>query len=146
MIDTISGPVEAVLAKQEAASTMVGEILADLDGFMELLSRMSGSIAVESAGVGTPQFDRLVDGLQTVAESIGAVKQVLNFKGGTEIAILEAEMGSILNDLLESLTTGDSAYVRDLLSIHLPKHLEEWRTEGLPALDRFRLMPPDQPL
>lgn len=79
-------------------------------------------------------FQRLLDGIQTFVDTVSTTKAVLQKHHENAVNILEADLLSILKDMLEAENTGDAAYRRDLLLVHLPKNLEDWRDSGIEKL------------
>lgn len=105
--------------------------------FCDSLARLSRAIAVEPE-TGDPRYTQLIDGIETLMESISAVKMTLRIGVLESVNVLEAELLSILKDILFARQNSDDAYLMDLLSEHLPNHLEQWRDAGIPALIRSR--------
>jgi hypothetical protein len=112
------------------------ETLQILRGFADRLAEMSRELA--AAPFAQAEFTKLVDGIQTFTESLAQVKGILRIGILEPVNVLEADLVSILKDVLETLQTGDGAYRADLLREHLPKNLGEWAREGIPALIRSR--------
>jgi hypothetical protein len=84
------------------------------------------------------EFVKLVEGIQTFTDALMGVKQILRVGIMEPINVLEADMGSILKDLVQFAEGGQREYVVDLMRNHLPLNLEDWRREGIPALIRAR--------
>lgn len=82
----------------------------------------------------------LVDGINVFTEALRGAKQILRvIPGGfPRIDVLEADLISIMKDIVQFYEEGQLAYVGELLSEHLPKNIDEWRTEGIPSLIRSR--------
>lgn len=78
----------------------------------------------------------LVDGIQTFVDTITTVKSMIPGRaaGINSVRVLEAELLSVLRDLLEAERTGDDAYRSDLLREHLPRNLADWKADGIEAL------------
>jgi len=83
-------------------------------------------------------FGKLLDGLHVFSESIGVIKSTLRIGYLPRVGLLEAELLSILSDLLEARKTGDKEYIAQLLGQHLPAVLADWRREGFAALRKAR--------
>ncbi|MGK5084505.1 hypothetical protein WDW37_14515 [Bdellovibrionota bacterium FG-1] len=103
---------------------------------LEKLSRQSASKL--EAKVTPSEFLRLVDGIETFTDALMQTKQILRIGRMEPINVLEADLASILKDLVEFTESGQKDYVIDLLKNHLPINLEDWRREGIPALIRSR--------
>lgn len=111
--------------------------LLEFTGHLEGLSQNAGAMLQE----GRPpkhEFARLLDGLDTFSEALLQAKQILRVGQLDPINILEADLASILKDLVHFTEKQQLDYVIDLLTIHLPKNLSEWRNQGIPALIRSR--------
>jgi hypothetical protein len=89
----------------------------------------------ENASIG---FARLVDGLQMFIDGIEGVKRLLGLPKTGIAPVLEADLLSILKDLLDYYRLGKKDYVAELLSEHLTGNLVDWRTKAIPALIRSR--------
>jgi hypothetical protein len=84
------------------------------------------------------QYQRLLNGLGDMIEAIKGVKQILRVHQDAQVALLEADLASVLTDILEAKRTGQRAYLVDLLREHLPFSLQEWREQGIPRLMKSR--------
>lgn len=84
------------------------------------------------------EFEKLLDGIGTFTESLAGVKQILRIGILPSVNVLEADLLSILKDMLHFYQTGEVAYVCQLMREHLPENLELWKNEGLPELVRIR--------
>jgi hypothetical protein len=113
------------------------ETLQDLLPFCEGLADMSRRVAAD-LGSHEREFRQLVDGIEMLIESVMTVRMTLRVAAIPPVNVLEAEIVSILRDLVDSKQAGNQAHLSELLSEHLPKHLEDWRREGIPALIRCR--------
>lgn len=83
-------------------------------------------------------FTRLIDGIQTFTDALLSIKQTLRIGRLDPINLLEADLASILQDLLQAQQTQQKEYSIDLMRNHLPVNIEEWRVRGLPILIRSR--------
>ncbi|MBC7690407.1 MAG: hypothetical protein H7222_01450 [Methylotenera sp.] len=83
-------------------------------------------------------FQRLLDGIQTLADTVQSVKKILHIGVMPLINILEADLISVLTDLVQTHESKDLSYRAALLSEHLPLNLELWRDEGIPEMIRSR--------
>ncbi len=108
--------------------------------FLEEFSRKSGSFIQKSEiqpGFYT-QFTNLIDGVTTFTQAIANVKKVLRIGILLPVSLLEADLLSILKDLLSSHQKGQATYMKALLQDYLPKNLSQWREQGIPALIKSR--------
>jgi hypothetical protein len=110
--------------------------LMEFTSHLELLSRNAG--AKLEAGQVPPEFMRLVDGIETFTDALLQTKQILRVGLMEPVNMLEADLASILKDLLQFTESGQREYVIDLLQSHLPLNLADWRNQGIPTLIRAR--------
>jgi hypothetical protein len=84
------------------------------------------------------QYQRLLGGLDDFIEAIKGTKQIMRLYSDSRIALLEADLASVLTDILEARKNRNVPYLADLLGEHLPFSLQEWRENGIPTLMRAR--------
>jgi hypothetical protein len=101
------------------------------------LSRACAELAPDPVEL-AKRFPSLLDGLDVFVDAITSAKRILRLGDYPRTAVLEADLLSIMKDLLACHETGEHAYLRALLEEHLPANLEAWRATGLPALIRSR--------
>jgi hypothetical protein len=104
---------------------------------LEGKSRAAGAAAL-GADRGKRELSDLVEGVTTFTEALKGVKRILRLGFYQPIAVLEADLYSILKDLADFQAGEHWEFVADLLCDHLPANFAEWRTKGLPALSRAR--------
>jgi len=115
------------------------ETLYTLQLFLDNLIGLCARIVDEKeAATKEASYQRLIDGLCTVMESILTARSVLRIGIHPQVNLLEADLLSILKDLLEAAEQGNTEYQNDLLATHLPQNLKEWRHEGIPEMIRCR--------
>jgi hypothetical protein len=83
-------------------------------------------------------FARLLEGISTFTEAVSHVKVLMKIGLLQPIDLLEADLLSILKDLLNGQQQGQTEYVVSLLKEHLPTNLKQWRESGIPILIRAR--------
>jgi hypothetical protein len=114
---------------------MASETLLTLNGYSEVLETLS---VKASELVGQTEFQdeflKLIEGIETFAESIVQVKAVLNSEPYETVKVLESDLASILKNLLASQEHDNLDQKRTLLKIDLPTNLVQWRTTGIPAI------------
>lgn len=102
------------------------------------LSELSRTIAGETLPNRVhPRLEELVSGVQTLVDGVTCVKNLLNAHSIGAVQVLEADLLSILKDLLEAHESSDPQqrqYARELLGEHLPKNLSDWCSDGLPQI------------
>lgn len=115
------------------------ETLQNLLTFTLQLIDLSKKVAAE---IGSQQSDRdfqaLLDGIQTFTDTIIQVRKILKIGIMPSINLLEADLLSILKDLLQTHYSKDITYRVNLLHEYLPENLERWRTSGIPLIIRSR--------
>ncbi len=118
---------------------MARDTLSTLNDYSEVLEGLS---VKASDLVGETEFQegflKLIEGIQTFADSITQVKAVLHRGFHPATTVLESDLTSILKDLLESQEKGDLKYEKLLLKTHLPANLTQWRATGIPAIQQLR--------
>jgi hypothetical protein len=119
---------------------MAEETLQTLMNFAERLARLcpEAAEALEASPPDHASYDRLLDGIQTFAESIAAVKSILRIGILTPVNVLEVDLVSTMKDLLDANQKGDAAYRDLILREHLPGNLSDWVREGIPAMIKSR--------
>lgn len=81
---------------------------------------------------------QLLDGISAFTEGLTHSKRVLKLQASQNFRIAEADLLSILKDLLAYHEKGQVDYMAELLDRHLPENFREWRTQILPELIRSR--------
>lgn len=115
------------------------ETLQILKTFTERTAALSRSIADDyTNGRKVTQFHKLLDGVETITETLRQVKSILRVGMLQPVDVLEADLASILKDLTDAVQKKDDVYKIQLLGIHLPTNLDEWCSIGIPALSRSR--------
>jgi hypothetical protein len=106
--------------------------LAEYSHILENLSRTCGELAEDPSFHGS--FVRLIEGITTFTEAIAEVKKILKASLLQSVNVLEADLLSILKDILMSQQQKQTQYMTDLLKLHLPENLKQWRETGIPDL------------
>lgn len=118
---------------------IVEDTLQNLLEFIEFLKHLSLKAAdLASQPDFYPEYTRLVDGIATLTDAVTHVKGILKIGVLQPVQILEADLLSILKDLLSSQKSHQWVYVADLLRNHLFGNLQQWKDVGIPALIRSR--------
>ena len=118
------------------------ETLCTLQLFLDNLIGLCGRI-MEEKQTASPEaleasYERLLEGIGTVMESILTARSVLRIGLHQKVNLLEADLLSILKDLLEATEEKNTDYRDELIAVHLPQNLKEWRHEGIPEMIRCR--------
>jgi len=122
------------------ARELAEETLRDLDAFTRHLEGLSRAAAGSLHAGPAPKadFNRFLDGIDMFSEAVLTVRDVLRAPRVPDADLLQVDLLSILQDLLSSIRKGESAYCAELLSVHIPENLLQWREKGIPALVRCR--------
>ncbi|MEO5968652.1 MAG: hypothetical protein ABIQ95_01890 [Bdellovibrionia bacterium] len=115
------------------------DTLSTLNDYSEVLEDLS---VKASELVGQTEFQdrflKLIEGIETFAESIAQVKTVLHTGHYDNAVVLESDLASILKELLECQEKGNLEHERNLLKVRLPENLTQWRITGLLAIQYSR--------
>ena len=84
------------------------------------------------------KLPKLADGIMTFIDALTNVKTILHIGIMPSVQILEADLASILKDILDFQQKKQLDYVANVISDALAPNLALWRTEGLPNLIRSR--------
>ena len=147
-------------ADEKAFQTMpiseVGDIEIDTANPMDLayetlntlemyLDRLSQSIAraalhyrEKNLVTGDMYFAKSIDGLDLFVQTIGGVKLALRVGLNTKLALTEATLVSIMNDLLEAKRQNNYVFLAELLDSDLIGNLKEWKDQIFPLLRNLR--------
>lgn len=98
------------------------------------ISRASMHYRGKNLVSGDAYFARSIDGLDLFVQTIGGVKLALRVGLNTQVALVEAELVSIMNDLLEAKRQNNYVYMSDLLEKDLVNNLAEWKGTVFPLL------------
>lgn len=118
---------------------LADQTLRDLLPFTVALERLS--IATSQVGEVHEfyiQFTQLIEGIGTFTEAILNARRILRVGIMPSVNLLEADLLSILKDLLQYQEKGETQYMAELLGQHLPLNLQQWREQGIPDLMRSR--------
>ena len=109
------------------------ETLQSLVEFTKHLESLCDAVATDYQ-----KLPRLADGIMTFIDALENVKQILHIGVMPTIQVLEADLASILKDVLDFQQKNQSGFVGTVLKEALVPNLILWRTEGLPHLIRSR--------
>jgi hypothetical protein len=131
------GSIEIFTAHPRELAEETLQSLIEFTSHLELLSRNAGAKLLAGQAP-KHEFMRLIDGVQTFTDALLQARQILHVGRLEPITMLEADLTSILKDLVQFTESGDRDYVIDLLQNHLPLNLVDWREKGIPTLIRSR--------
>ena len=105
--------------------------------YVEQLAALSRRVVAEN-GLDTLEFSKLIDGISLFSETIATVKATLRIGYHEKVSLLEADLMSVLQEVLEYKQKDEREHLAQMVSEHLASCLDEWRTVGIPALMRAR--------
>jgi hypothetical protein len=115
------------------------ETLQTLRLFTERLAVISRELATNPKTSSlNPNLQKLLDGIQTLIDAISTVKSILKIGALAPLNVAEQDLLSILKDIVEAQESGNHEYRLALLSEHLPRNLEDWSKNAIPAIIRSR--------
>lgn len=86
----------------------------------------------------TEMLPRIADGITTFIDALTNVKTILHVGIMPKVQILEADLLSILKDMLEYQRKSEYHFVGQVIQDALITNLIQWRTDGIPTLIRLR--------
>ncbi len=107
---------------------VAAEALETLHPFLDRLTRLS----LDAMASGN--WKDLMDGIATFTDALMSIKNLLKLGRIQKIAVLEADLLSIMQDILDAREKKDQQYLTELLEIHLPECLGRWKSEGIEIL------------
>ena len=118
---------------------LVEDSLQTLKLFLDRLADLSLSAADQvGSDPGEGDYRKLIDGIEILSDTVTQVKALLQLGPMPAITLLEADLLSILRELMAAAERRDHPYRIVLLRQQLPRNLEQWALEGIPALIRSR--------
>lgn len=84
-------------------------------------------------------FVRAVDSLDLFIQTIGGIKLALRVGLHTRIALVEASLVSIMNDLLNAKRENNYIFLAELLEKDLVDNLTEWKNDIFPILKNWKV-------
>lgn len=109
------------------------ETLQSLVEFTKHLEDLCEAVAIDQQ-----KLPKLADGIMTFIDALTNVKQILHIGIMPSVQVLEADLASILRDVLDFQQKKQYDYVSGVIRDALAPNLALWRTEGLPNLIRSR--------
>jgi len=83
-------------------------------------------------------FVKSIDGLDLFVQTIGGVKLALRVGLEPKIALAEASLVSIMNDLLDAKRQNNYVYIAELLEKDLVENLREWKDVAFPIFRNWK--------
>lgn len=114
------------------------QTLSTLEAYLEKLimsiERSAESYRAKNLVAGDAYFAKAIDGLDLFVQTIGGVKLALRIGLNTRLALAEAELISVMNDLLDAKRQNNYIFMADLLDKELAANLVEWKTQIFPLI------------
>ena len=131
------------LKKIEIFTSHPKEVAHDtLQDLLKFTNNLEGQSRVISSAFESKNFlsllTQLIDGISVFTEGIYNAKRILQIDTLLEADEAEADLLSILKELLNCQQNGYKARMKELLGQHLPRCFQKWRDSGIPAIIRSR--------
>lgn len=118
------------------------ETLTTLDQYIDRLIASVERAAVHYKGknliTGDAYFAKAIDGLDLFVQTIGGVKLALRVGLNTRVALAEATLISVMNDVLEAKRQTNYVFMAELLEKDLIENLRDWKESIFPLLRTLR--------
>jgi hypothetical protein len=111
--------------------------LIEFASHLEALCKSAASLLLQTPPK-TDQLPKLADGITTFIDALANVKTILHVGAMNKVQVLEADLLSILKDMLDFQRKSEFHFVGSVVKDALVPNLEQWRTDGIPALIRLR--------
>lgn len=112
---------------------LANETLNTLDLYLDRLRQTIEKAAINYKGknlMGGDHFlAKAIDGIDLFVQTISGVKLALRMGLNQKVALAEATLVSIMNDLLEAKRQNNYVFLAELLEKDLIENLTEWQTE-----------------
>ncbi|MBI3544853.1 MAG: hypothetical protein HY075_16395 [Deltaproteobacteria bacterium] len=105
-----------------------------IDRLVASIQRAAAHYRGKNLIAGDAYFAKSIDGLDLFVQTIGGVKLALRIGLNTQIALAEAELISVMNDLLDAKRQNNYLYMAELLEKELTQNLGEWKTTVFPLI------------
>jgi hypothetical protein len=87
---------------------------------------------------GDNYFSKAIDGLDLFVQTIGGIKLALRVGLNQKVALTEASLVSIMNDLLEAKRANNYIFMAELLEKDLTENLVEWKQKVFPFFKSWK--------
>lgn len=116
------------------------ETLQSLIAFTDHLARLAIEAGELFKKGEHPSFElaKFFDGMQIFSDAFESSKQVIKPGHLEGLHVLQVDLLSLMQDTIDAYHENNSAYLADLLLMHLPENLSRWRDSGIPTLLRSR--------
>lgn len=128
----------------ETASPMeiAYEALDTLDVYVDRLEKMIQKTAQEYRNhqyiLADEAFLKSIDGLELFIQSVGSIKLALRLGYQPQVALTEAQLFSVMNELLDAKQKCNYIQLAEVLSSELVSNLKEWKNNIFPFFKVFR--------
>lgn len=119
------------LTRAEMSLQMMESVSVLLHEMLELIERIT---VQENKTIIYQSFTKLIDGLQAFTETVQTVRIACKIVNNQNIALMEADLLSVMKDLLHYCSLDQVDYLKSVLKNDLPVCVNEWLNEGIPAI------------
>lgn len=109
-----------------------------LDRIMLSIDRAAKHYRAKNYMSADTYFAKSIDGLDLFVQTIGGVKLALRIGLNQTVALTEATLVSIMNDLLDAKRQNNYLFLADLLEKDLIENLTDWRTKVFPIFRAWK--------
>lgn len=105
-----------------------------LDRLITSIEKSAQSYRSKNLVAGDAFFAKAIDGLDLFVQTIGGVKLALRIGLNPQLALAEADLISVMNDLLDAKRQNNYVFMAELLEKELVDNLKEWKTKIFPLI------------
>ena len=109
------------------------------DRLIASIERASSHYRNKNLVSGDAYFTKAIDGLDLFVQTISGVKMALRIGLNPKLALTEAALVSIMNDLLDAKRSNNYVYLSQLLQTDLVENLIEWKTVVFPLFRNWNV-------
>lgn len=128
---TIANPADLAYETLNTLEQYIDRLVASVD-------RASTHYSAKNLISGDAYFAKSIDGLDLFVQTIGSIKLALRIGLNPKVALTEATLVSIMNDLLEAKRQNNYVFLAELLNKDLADNLNEWKTEIFPLFRNWK--------
>jgi len=81
---------------------------------------------------------KAIDGLDLFIQTIGGIKMALKFGLNQKVALIEADLVSIMNEILNAKRQNNYIYLSEILSKDLIENLYQWKEVAFPIFRTWK--------
>lgn len=122
----------------DLAYETLGTLEQYIDRLMLSIERASVHYKSKNLITGDAYFGKSIDGLDLFVQTLGGIKLALRVGLNPKVALVEAALVSIMNDLLEAKRQNNYLFLAELLEKDLIENLREWKEQIFPMFRTLR--------